>query len=420
MAIGGFVFWADDGTPARPAETPTTVATDATIAPTAEPSPEQYPSIRVVGDLPFPDDVAMLVTTGGYAHGTGLPWRTRMIVGTENGPVVTAQVEPGPDDAQLMGIMSDPSGLLLAAVCSAARCASEGTITDVTTTYYRSVDGGARWQKVNERDGRWWPRLVVNGDLLAMNFDGMSAAAVFLGSNRAVDRPDAYAGLVSYLGAAAWISRTFPMLENADGSSLLKLDGVPVEGAVIDFGSDATGSRLLVTWTLPNGYDQLHFVSALADGRWQTFTSKIGLGRISMPLDDGTWLIEAEVALRPNTCTQDYAKDGDHGLSPAVFNPKTGDLAFFGAPFFSTGCAEGAERVAAIWKGDVRKVATPDDCLNLRAMPATDAVILDCLPDGALVLNGGSATESGGTRWVGVATLGGTTGWVALPYLVRP
>lgn len=103
----------------RPAEAPTAAPTATPTEATPEPASERYPSIRVVGDLPFPDDLAMLDTTGAYGHGTGLPSRTRIIVGGSAGPVVIPQVEPGADDSQLMGIFSDESGALLAAVCSA-------------------------------------------------------------------------------------------------------------------------------------------------------------------------------------------------------------------------------------------------------------------------------------------------------------
>jgi hypothetical protein len=117
-----------------------------------------------------------------------------------------------------MGILADPSGSrLYATVCSGDQCGSEGGVTGVGSTFFRSEDGGFRWETINDRDGRWWPRLAVEGDFVAVNFDGVAPAAVFAVSNQALTRPDAYSGIVLYHGQPAWISQKFPMLEHADG-----------------------------------------------------------------------------------------------------------------------------------------------------------------------------------------------------------
>lgn len=79
-----------------------------------------------------------------------------------------------------MGIVAAPGGgPLYAAVCSGQQCIYEGGVKDVTTALYRSTDGGFRWARLSERDGRWWPRLAVDGDFVVVNFD-----ALFDGSGR--------------------------------------------------------------------------------------------------------------------------------------------------------------------------------------------------------------------------------------------
>lgn len=123
--------------------------------------------------------------------------------------------------------------------------------------------------------------------------------------------------------------------------------------------------------------------------------------------------------LRPKHLPPGLRQRRDHGLSPAVFDPATGDLAFFGAPYFASGCAEGAETVIQAWTGNAAKVVAPGDCLNVRGGPGA-VKVTDCLPDGAIVLRNGPITESDGTRWVWITTLGGNPGWVAEPFLGPP
>jgi len=427
LALGLAVLLTGDdnshpSTPA-PGESSTAAPETATPSPAAEP---EYRAIRVVGDLPWPADFTMLTTTGGYAHGTGTPSRTRLIVGTNAGPRVIEMTPPGDPEGALMGILADPDGgPLYATVCAGQQCLYEGGVSGVTTAFYRSKDGGFRWTEINTRDGRWWPRLAVEGDFVAVNFDASTAAVVFALSNKALSRPEAWSGLVRYRSKPAWISRDFPMLVQEDGSSLLKFNALPIEAKVTDFAQADDGSRSLIAWQLqtPNptshGFDTRYFVTAVDGQRTETFETRISIGRIRSAWRDGKWLIEAEVALRPNTCPQDYAKDGDHGLSPAVFDPVTGDLAFFGAPYFASGCAEGAETVIQTWTGTAAKVIAPGDCLNVRVGPG-GAKVVDCLPDGAIVLRNGPITESGGTRWVWITTLGAEPGWVAEPFLGPP
>ncbi len=72
------------------------------------------------------------------------------------------------------------------------------------------------------------------------------------------------------------------------------------------------------------------------------------------------------------------------------------------------------------WVGTTAKVATPGDCLNLRAEPRPDAQVRDCLADGSVVLRNSAVTEAGGTLWASVTTLGRTGGWVAEQFLAAP
>jgi hypothetical protein len=409
--------------------TPAQTAEPATSTPslTATPSPPGgYPVIRVVGDLPFPADVTFLDTTGGYAHGTGTPWRTRLIVGAVEGPRVFEMTAPGTEDSVLMGILADSSSTLYAAVCSGPECGYEGPVTGATTTFYTSDDGGFRWTKINTRDGRWWPRLAVPGDLIAVNFDGPTGAAVFVTSNAAIERPDAWSGLVLYQDQPAWISPDFPMLVGERGESRFKFEGLPPEAKVSAYFGVSGSSRFAVAWSTstPNaqshGFDSRYFITSWSQGKVTTYETLAPFFAIQGPWGPDKWLVSAEVSMRPNTCTKDYARDGDHGLSPAVFDPATGDISFVGAPFFPDGCAEGAETIVAVWNGPTLAVHTPGDCLNLREIPSPAAKSLDCLPDGAIVLTNGPITESGGTRWASVTTLGATTGWMAEDFLASP
>lgn len=369
----------------------------------------------------------MLTTTGGYGHGTGTPWRTRLIVGAAEGPQVVELSHPGAPAGELMGILADRGrGPIYATVCGGEQCLYEGGVTAATSTFYRSKDGGFRWTEVNTRDGRWWPRLAVAGDFVIVNFDGAAAAAVYAISNKPLTRQEPWAGLVRYHGEPAWISRQFPMLENADGSSLLKFDFLPIDAKVTDYAQASDESSSLITWVVqtpnPNshGFDERFFVTAVVGNDVRTFESRLPIGALVSPWRDGKWLVDAEVAMRPNTCGRDYAKDGDHGLSPALFDPATGDLAFFGAPYFPDGCAEGAETVVQFWSGTAATIVTPGDCLNLRTSPRAAAKVGDCLPDGVVVLKNGPITESDGIRWVSITTLGAERGWVAEPFLRSP
>lgn len=427
IALGVVVLLRDDGAESRAPSTAEPTVPGGSPAPTETPP---YPALRVVGDVPFPADLVMLTTTGGYAHGTGTPWRTRLIAGGLPGPRVFELPSPGRPDGALMGILAGPDGdPLYSTVCGGEQCFYEGPVTAATSSFYRSNDGGFRWMEVTSRDGRWWPRLGLNGDFVAVNFDGPSDAAVFVSTNEALARPEPWSGLVRYRGAPAWISSQHPMLENADGSSLLKFDFLPFEARVTGFIQSNDESRYLLTWLLstPNptshGFDYRYFVTSVGGTQAQTFETRTTIGTLAGEWRDRKWLVNAEVALRPNTCAHDYAKDGDRGLSPAVFDPATGDLAFLGAPYFADvtgGCAEGAETVVATWIGVSARILAPGDCLNLRTAPGSNTKVADCLPDGAIVLRTGSTTEADGIRWASISTLGGESGWVAEAFLTSP
>jgi hypothetical protein len=76
----------------------------------------------------------------------------------------------------------------------------------------------------------------------------------------------------------------------------------------------------------------------------------------------------------------------------------------------------GPEGVGA---GDVVRVNTGGDCLNLRAEPGLAGGALACLTDGSLLAVTGSPVNVGGRSWLPVLS-GFGEGWVALSYVERP
>jgi hypothetical protein len=171
-----------------------------------------------------------------------------------------------------------------------------------------------------------------------------------------------------------------------------------------------------------NGFDTRHYISVTAPSapRFRTFETKAAISRVMARWSNDVLLVEAEVFARPNTCKRDYAAEGDHGISPALFNTATGELSFIAGPFFPEGCAEGAESVVLLARGDFWTVNTPGDCLFLRQNPAPDAAVITCIVHGATVnAASGNVTETGGIRWRRIHTISLQDGWVAEEFLRR-
>jgi hypothetical protein len=64
-------------------------------------------------------------------------------------------------------------------------------------------------------------------------------------------------------------------------------------------------------------------------------------------------------------------------------------------------------------------VAGAGDCLNVRARPSTDALVVGCVPDGTAVALEGPPASDGVFTWRRIAPSVGTEtgGWVAGEYL---
>jgi len=83
------------------------------------------------------------------------------------------------------------------------------------------------------------------------------------------------------------------------------------------------------------------------------------------------------------------------------------------------GCDDGPVGLHALLARSVLRVATGDDCLNVRTEPSTTAASLGCFADGVLLGLRGDGPPPVVAGWLPVVTPALEPGWVAEEFVER-
>lgn len=313
--------------------------------------------------------------------------------------------------------------MLFASYCQPAECATEGSLPtgiEATTVLLESRDGGLTWTEISTRVGRWYVRAAVNGEPIAVTFDGPSTQWVMAASNTAIERPENAdeLGLLNFRGEIAWTARDLPIVVAPSGATRFKLDvGQPLTARIEDVLAPRDGG-VAVLWRAQGR----RFVTIELGGAPSTVEVTGSVGGLTALLPSPlsvvpSLLVSADVQSRPNLCTTNGTPV--HGGYPALLDPSKGYVQFIGGPFISDPCPAGARVILGAWLGPFAVVSGTDSCLSIRAEPEPQATIIDCVRDGALVATLDGTTERAGIPWIAVKTLAGATGWAAEEFLRR-
>jgi hypothetical protein len=443
LAVGWVALSAgsdDDPGPWQPEGT-VTVSIPGTPTATATPDLGARP-INVGPDLDFPPDTEMLFVLGPWGKDGG-PFSVQRVYRIGAGPVQREVLFPpeavrGDGYAPNTGASVFPTEfavhpttkLLFASVCYGDACGLLGTADEfpMRTVFYESRDGGASWQRVLEKEGRWWLRGVHRDQLLAINYDGAEPPGVLLPSGDPFTWPD---DLTPWEDGPLYANQSV-LYSTPEGDRLVNSTrGVEFRPDIpIDFHlfrAAPLGEKLPVVAAFNETFDEENYDPSRPMPRLRSFVGLFGFEgdvRALYEVPEGAgvsdftaWLDPTHILgtfsydSRPSTCT---AGGTNSGAVPAVFDTETATLRFIPYPFLDPECPGGSHKVVAVRQGDLARVNTPGDCLNVRELPGRDAPIVTCLPHGAIVQNQGTLWDG---RWTDVRLFDSREGYVAVDYL---
>lgn len=438
LAIGmGVVllFGPDDGkTGSASPDADVTPAQDATVVHAASTTPEAVSpppwltgTLKIGGDIPLPDQLAVLSGQTPFGKSGIAAWGIRRVSSALPQGVGVADIGgAGPSGGLALSFAQDESGVVFASICRPVECASEGfdPATKFTTTFYRSNDGGLSWNATGSRPGQWFVRAAVNNEAVAVSFEG-SSQWILVDSNRAIRRPEdaGELDLVIFRGEIAWLHRELPIVISESGSTRYKLDlGQPLTARIVDIVAPSNG-EMAVLWMDPAIPEKRFLTVRSRDGeRVRTLDAENAIVRLfgftpGLTGPGLALLVGAFTGVYPGTCPEDQL---GYGMSPAIVEVDPGRMAFIRELLVDTKCPAGGTWAFASWQGGFARIDAPSSCLSVRQQPGLDAAVLECVADGALLILAGSTTEADGTRWTAIRTLGGRAGWVAREFLELP
>jgi hypothetical protein len=325
------------------------------------------------------------------------------------------------EDGVVTGVEAGPNGRLFASVCQPVQCGTEGDAPKGTLTqFYRSTDGGASWEYLGARSGRWWIRAATDNDAFATSFEG-TGGWVFVSVRTGAPAPqpdgaDRESNPLVVGGEVVWRSADQPALVSSTGATTVQLP--LAHGSRIADALGGPDGRIAASWsTSPD--DGARLLGIFIQGQSKAFRFPSGSPEPSAWLDANRLLVSAEVGdRRPGACTTAARTGGAIGRSPAIVDFAANTLSFITVPFLPNGCALGTVRPVAVYEASAQVTGT-GSCLNVRERPDTSSTSLACLKDGTLLGFGGGDTDAGGGRWTAVVTPTGERGWAANEFLVR-
>lgn len=402
----------------KPSATATPFASPTTnVQPTASP-PTPSPGARDVTMAPdggLPHGSALLIGTSSFGKGSAgffrlrKVWQLNSAGATGSTEVIPWNGSPDPNRSNILGVAQSEDGTVLwMSRCAGAGCSTEGPKPGTTTTFLRSLDGGASWQEVLRRDGAWWLRAAVGEKGYALSFDGAGAVLeVPSGDGVTVPAGAEAIYILPYQGKLAWVSQ--------DGRFLIDGAGTAVAPFTIPATLTLTGES--ARWTTPAAALSAwglnaRYVAIVKDGS----ATPVAILRMPIGATLAGWLDEDTLVFTadyPGTCTGGNTVGGS---LPVLLSIGAATARFVTGPLLNCDSA-GGQIVLAAWSGLSGQVHTPGDCLNLRQRPEADAPVLECMADGVLVQVIGKDGVPAG--WLPVTAPSGASGWVSDAFVVR-
>ncbi|MGH2609535.1 MAG: SH3 domain-containing protein, partial [Tepidiformaceae bacterium] len=416
-----------------------------TATPGASPTPDVGARPVTVGpDIEFPPDTAMWVVLGPWGKGTG-PFSILRAYRIGEDPVQMEVLFPpaavegngyaGNVDAAVVptGFMVHPTtDALVAAICYGEGCGHEGGPNGLParTVFYESPDGGSSWSQTYEREGEWWPVTFHREQLLARDYSGSEPGGVLVPSGEPFTWPE---GLEPWPGP--------PLFPGGDARySDSNGDSIVNDVPAVEFRPDVPiDFRLTLVHPLKEGmffaaaflekFDEEGYDPSTPFPLQRSFLGLFGPKGVvrelyELPRSTGATgfagLLDTDrthalgtfsYTDRPATCTSGGTNSGS---APAIFDTETGVVQFIPDPFLNPACPGGSHTVIAFQQGDLARVDTPGDCLNVRELPEASAPIITCLPHGAIVRNQGALWHG---QWTNVTLFDGREGFASVEYL---
>lgn len=428
-ACGGSSHPATSTAPsARSSATAATTTDTPSPSPTATTAPSPVvPGARAVSavdDTEFPPDTNMLIVDGSWGKDGG-PFDLRRVYRIGQSQVYQAKLYEPPAGYMLTSVFAPPDAhVIYVSICKGEDCGYLGQVTDVTTTFLRSDDGGVTWQELGQRPAQWYVRGLYEGHCVAISWDMKQVEYIDVDANTLLDVPPVMRDLtmVSAGDTIGWWRPNNISIGGMSGSSLLKpagIDATALRGVELLLGEHGTPGVMTASIAntgsstpaqKPNNF--LFVYPRDVDGEPQAFTFPDG-GTPQL----GAWLDAGHVLV-----TQGYDRKTCHsgisvGSAPAILDISTATLAFIGNPFLADPCSGNAQRVIAAQTGPLAMIAAGGDCLNLRTDASQSAPAARCLTTGVIVSVTGPAVTGDGLEWLPVKAPDGTAGFVAKQFV---
>ena len=316
---------------------------------------------------------------------------------------------------------------LYVVTCNKDYCGGLGPgVHDLVSTIHRSLDGGITWETVATfEDYASLGPFTDDGYLVTVGTPGDDASewieTYFLMPGRVpVSKPP---GTSMYSGSARILPDGSVGFQTVDGRRWLRADGSTGYEVPFDVDSDqvsdieAPDGGHLISWSVDLGIPRRTGYQVL----WRKGTIETafqgGAGRI------GHWL--GPDSYVGNT----FASDSELGLAdttassyersiPAFVSLRTGVISPIETEFFAEHYRMDRAYVMSAWPGNLARVNTPGDCLQLRELASAASKSLGCYQHGAIVAEDalGGTPEPGWVRVIGPA---GQVGWMAAEFLER-
>lgn len=295
-------------------------------------------------------------------------------------------------------------------------------------TFHYSGDGGVSWTTVGVIEGYARPIIAWSG--AARGAQG-GWVARYIPVAREGPWPREYVALPAgeVMALDAGIDPTAPTIVldgeafyvlGDDGRSLLSPPGasqpafswkVPEGGEIIGM---ASFSPFIVLWRQESGFETppgtyFGLFEGRSDGELQA--------AFALPDSVSAWLGWPGTTTHDNRPVISLAIEGRSGIIPAIVNFEAGTLTPIEEYFGGRAEQHDRNRVHAVVPGPVVRIASGDDCVNVRQSPSLAGAVLGCYEDGVLLVDRGETRAAEGITWVGVTAPEGYLGWAAAEFL---
>lgn len=427
ITIAAFIAGCDSDDDPPPTTTPDRTASANTPAPTASRTttpPVDAIELTVGDPIPFPEDLALVITTGCWQC-DGPTTSIVRLRRTPDGIEQRTLFEPTASTGSISGFAFDAATGRAAVSTCAPNCSGFGEITGTEQTIiHLSTDGGGSFAASPPLDG-WFTiagydarDLLISGPFDAD--DEPNPVRTYPGQAMVFNPSNAETAFAVKTGVI-WTTRERDRLIAADGTLLF----LAQEEQIIEVTPlEATGNRIAVLLfhredAEAGGSGYRLFMGRRDEGAiTQERTLTGGFIHAGAALDDCTIVANADLPAG-SIPTPDTDGAGFAGFLPALIDICDGVISPIVDPFTSAPYLNGRNLVTAVQTGPFVSVSNNiGDCLNVRESPSTDALSLGCFAAGVLLRDLEESQDAGGQAWRRVTTPAGDEGWASSEFLV--